>query len=107
MAVLIFTQTLGGSLFLAFSQTAFTSSLGRALKTFAPDIDVKTLLIAGASGIREVVPQGSLTGVLLAYNQALNHVFNITAGAASASFLFCWGIGFKNVKKIKKVTPEA
>lgn len=107
MAVLIFTQTFGGSLFLAFSQTAFTSSLGQALKTFAPDVDVRTLLIAGASTIREVVPQGSLNGVLLAYNQALNHVFYITAGAASASFVFCWGMGFKNVKKVKKVTPEA
>jgi len=107
MAVLIFTQTFGGSLFLAFSQTAFTSSLGQALKTFAPDVDVRTLLIAGASAVREVVPQGSLNGVLLAYNQALNHVFYITAGAASASFVFCWGMGFKNVKKVKKVTPQA
>jgi hypothetical protein len=68
MTVLIFTQTFDDSLFLAFSQTTFTSSLGQALKTFAPDVDVRTLLIAGASTIREVISQESLNGVLLAYN---------------------------------------
>lgn len=107
MAVLVFSQTLGGSLFLAFSQTAFTNGLGQALQTFAPDVDVHTLLVAGASAFREVVPEGSLAGVLLAYNQALNHVFYVSAGAASVSFAFCWGMGFKNVRKAKKVTSEA
>lgn len=107
MAVLIFTQTFAGSLFLAFSQTAFTSGLGQALHTFAPHVDVETLLLAGASAVREVVPQGSLYGVLLAYNQAINHVFYITVGAAMASFVFCWGMGFKNMKKVKRVSPEA
>lgn len=107
MAVLVFSQTLGGALFLAFSQTAFTNGLGQALQTFAADVDVQTLLVAGASAFREVVPKGSLAGVLLAYNQALNHVFYIAAGAASVSFACCWGMGFKNVKKAKMVTPEA
>ncbi|KAL8830948.1 MAG: hypothetical protein Q9191_001156 [Dirinaria sp. TL-2023a] len=107
MAVLIFCQTFGGSLFLAISQTAFTNSLSSALDTFAPNIDVNTLLVAGASAIRQVVPRQSLHGVLLAYNQSLNHVFYIAAGTAVASFVFCWGMGWKNVKKAKKDTPEA
>ena len=107
MAVLIFSQTFGSSLFLAFSQTAFTNSLKTALRTFAPDIDVTTLLVAGASALREVVPQGSLSGVLLAYNQALKHVFYITAGTAVATFVFYWGMGWKNVKKVKKAIPKA
>lgn len=107
MAVLIFCQTFGGSLFLAVSQTAFTNSLGKALHTFAPSIDVNTLLVAGASAIREVVPRQSLHGVLLAYNQALNNVFYIAAGTAVVTFVFCWGLGWKNVKKVKKATSEA
>lgn len=107
MAVLIFCQTFGGSLFLALSQTTFTNSLGKALITFAPDVDVNTLLIAGASAVRDVVDPGSLKGVLLAYNQALNQVFYLTAGTAVASFVFSWGMGWKNVKKEKKAASEA
>ena len=107
MAVLIFCQTFGGSLFLAISQTAFINSLGTALHTFAPTIDVNTLLVAGASAIRQVVPSESLHGILLAYNRALNHVFYIAAGTAVATFVFCWGMGWKNVKKVKNATPDA
>ena len=107
MAILVFAQTFGGSFFLAVSQTAFTNSLSTALDTFAPDVDVNILLIAGASAVRRVVPSQSLKGVLLAYNQALNHVFYISAGTAVASFVFCWWMGWKNVKKVKKATPEA
>ena len=106
MAMLIFVQTFGGSLFLALSQTAFTNSLGTALKTLAPDVTAETLLDAGARGIRQAVPAGSLNGVLLAYSEAISHVFYICAGAAVGSFVFSWGIGWKNVKKAKTHAEE-
>lgn len=107
MAILVFSQTFGGSLFLALSQTAFTNSLKAALQTFAPDIEVETLLTAGASALRDVVPAASLNGVLLAYSEAISHVFYICAGIAVGSFAFSWGMGWKNVKKVKKAAPEA
>ena len=91
---------------LAFSQTAFANSLRTALHAFAPDIEVNTLLNAGASAVKEVVPHDSLNGVLLAYNQALNHVLYLTAGLAAATFLCSWGMGWTNVKKSKKTRPE-
>lgn len=106
MAILVFAQTFGGSLFLALSQTAFTNSLGVALETQAPDVTAETLLAAGARGIRQVVPAGSLSGVLLAYSKAISHVFYLCAGAAVASFAFSWGIGWKNVKKAKNKAEE-
>lgn len=106
MAMLIFVQTFGGSLFLALSQTAFTNSLGTALKTLAPDVAAQTLLAAGARGFRPVVPAGSLTGILLAYSEALSHVFYLCAGVAVGTFAFSWGIGWKNVKKPKQEAEE-
>lgn len=104
MAILVFSQTFGGSVILAVSQTAFVNSLTSAIKHFAPEVDVSTLLVGGASALRELVPSESLHGVLLAYNQALNNVFYLTAGVGVASFAFCWGMGWKSVKKPK--TPE-
>ena len=106
MAILVFSQTFGGSLFLALSQTAFTNSLSAALESFAPDVDVHTLLEAGAAGVRDVVQGDSLHGVLLAYSQAISHVFYLCTGVAVGTFIFSWGMGWKNVKKVKKVEPK-
>ena len=106
MAVLVFCQTFGGSLILAVSQTAFTNSLKNALDTYAPNIDVRTLLDAGASAIREKVPLDSLQGVLLAYNKALSNVWYVITGTAAVTFLFTWGMGWKNVKKAKEKKAE-
>ena len=68
---------------------------------------MNTLLVAGASAIRDVVHGADLGGVLLSYNRALNHVFYLTAGTAVGVFVFCWGMGWKNVKKEKKSVAEA
>ena len=106
MAVLVFWQTLGGAMILSFSQTAFINSLGTALHTFALDIEVNTLLNAGVSAVKEVVPHGSLDGVLLAYNQALNRVFYLAAGLAVATFLCSWGMGWTDVKESKKTMHQ-
>ena len=102
MAILVFCQSFGGSLFLALADTAFANSLGSALKTFAPTVHAETLLAAGATAIREVVPTESLHGVLLAYSQAISHVFYLAVGGASACFLFSWGMGWKNIKKAQE-----
>jgi len=45
--------------------------------------------------------------VLEAYNKSINHVFYLAAASAAATFVFCWGMGWKNIKKAKKVQPEA
>ncbi|KAL8832019.1 MAG: hypothetical protein Q9170_005052 [Blastenia crenularia] len=106
MAILVFSQTFGGSLFLALSQTAFTNGLSSALHDFAPDVDVQTLLEAGAAKIRDVVQDGSLHGVLLAYSKAISYVFYLCTGVAVGTFIFVWGMGWKNVKKVKKVKTD-
>ena len=107
MALVIFAQTFGGALFLTFAETDFSNGLTKGLQTFAPDISVETVIAAGASAVREVVPMPELAGVLLAYNQAVRHVFYLAAGAASVTLVFCWGMGWKSVKKARDVNTEA
>ena len=107
MSTVVFSQTFGGALFLALAETDFSSSLIKALYTFAPTVNPQAVIEAGALGFREVVSTGDLPGVLLAYNQAVIHTFYLGAGASVATFVFGWGLGWKSVKKPKVVKPEA
>ena len=107
MAIVIFAQIFGGALFLTFAETDFSNGLIKAISTFAPNVSSEAVIAAGASAVRKVVPEPELTGVLLAYNQAVQHTFYLAAGSAAATLVFCWGMGWKSVKKAKVLTPEA
>ena len=107
MSTTVFSQTFGGALFLSFAQIAFSNGLTTYIPTFAPGVDPKTVIEAGATAVRHAVPGAALDGVLKAYNQSINHVFYIAASAAAATFVFCWGLGWKSIKKPKKVLEEA
>lgn len=107
MSLIVFFQTMGSSLFISFAQTTFSNGLINALPGFAPGIDVPAIISAGASGFRSVAPPALLRGVLLAYNEAVNHVFYLVAGVAVGAFISGWGMGWKSLKKPKVVVPEA
>jgi hypothetical protein len=51
------------------------NSLTASLPALAPQVDVQTLINAGAAGVRTAVAEAELPGVLIAYNQALSDVF--------------------------------
>ena len=107
MALVVFTQTFGGAIFLTFAQTVFSKSLVDALAHFAPSVDAQTVISAGATSIHRVVKPGEIFGVLEAYNQAVNHVFYLVAGASVSTFILSWGIGWFNIKKKALVKAEA
>lgn len=102
MALMIFCQQFGGSVFLAVASTTFSSSLSSALTKFAPAVNPKVVAAAGATGYRSVVSPADVPGVILAYSQAVNYVFYLGAGCAATCFVFAWGMGWKSVKKGKK-----
>jgi hypothetical protein len=99
MSIAIFGQNLGGALFLTFAETVFTNGLIQGLSAFAPEINAQAVINAGATAVRDLVPSSSLAAVLLAYNQAVSHVFYLAAGAAVTSFIFSWGMGWKGIEK--------
>lgn len=107
MSALVFCQNFGGALFLSFAQTIFNSGLKNALPHFAPGVNATTVINAGAANLDDVVADGSLKGVLLAYNQAINHVLYLCAGCCVAVTCFGCGLGWKSVKKAKtqKIEP--
>lgn len=102
MAILVFCQTFGGALFLALAETDFTSSLKKALPIYAPNVSTETVIKAGATYVRTVVPKADLPGVLEAYNEAVSHTFYLAAAATVMLFFLAWGMGWKKVSKPKK-----
>lgn len=107
MALVIFFQTFGGSLFLTFAQTIFDQRLVDDLREYAPTVDPQTVVKAGATAIRQVVTPEQLGGVLEAYNKAVNDNFYLAAGASAATFCLAWGIGWRKISKKKVGRPEA
>ncbi len=72
----------------------------------APAVDPNTVIAAGATGFRALVPAYRIPGVLEAYAQAVDRVFYLTTGAAICSFFFAWGMGWATVKKKSEKREE-
>lgn len=87
-------------MFLSFAQTVLSNSLTRNLQVYAPEVNPEIVFVAGASSFRNVVREGEVQGVVMAYSKAVDDVFYLTAGAAVAAFVSCWGMGWKSVKKV-------
>ncbi|KAK3360512.1 putative MFS multidrug transporter [Lasiosphaeria hispida] len=104
MALVIFTNTFGGAIFLTVAQTIFTNSLRSHIEQYVPTIDIEQVLAAGASGIREVVSEADLPGVLRAYSDSVDHVFYLLVAASVCGFVAGWGMGWNDLRK-KKLAP--
>ncbi|KAL2215155.1 putative MFS multidrug transporter [Thermoascus aurantiacus ATCC 26904] len=104
MALVMFSSTFGGSLFLSFSQTILTNSLRSLIAQYAPAVNAETVIAAGATGVQAAVPANDLPGVLVAYSHSTDRVFYLCAGAAVACFIFSWGMGWKDIRTKKQVS---
>jgi hypothetical protein len=107
MSLVIFSQTIGGTLFLTFAQTIFSQGLLDGLKKYAPAVNPQTVITAGATAFRNVVDPKEIAGILNAYSTAINHVFYLVAASSVGVFVTAWGLGWVNIKKKKSEVPEA
>ncbi|KAJ5746424.1 hypothetical protein N7520_011606 [Penicillium odoratum] len=99
MAVLMFTQTLSGAVFLTISNVIFDAGLRSLLPKDAPNADMTAIIAAGATGFRSVVSSEDLPGVLIAYAKSIDYVFYMTAGMGVLMFIISFGMGWKDVRK--------
>ncbi|KAG8156728.1 hypothetical protein KVR01_013333 [Diaporthe batatas] len=97
-AVVVFTQTLGGSLFVSVSQNVFSNKLVEYVGEYAPGLDPSVVLAAGATSIQKVIPSEFLDGVTLAYNDALMQTFLVSAALAAFSIV---GSAFMEWRSVK------
>jgi len=106
MSAIIFGQNFGAALFLSFAQTTLSAGLLDALPKFAPEVNFQTVINAGATGFRAVVPKDQVGGVILAYNQSVNHVFYLATGAAVGAFVFSWGTGGRVLRRRRRLSRK-
>lgn len=105
MGIVIFTQNLGGAIWVAVAQAIFDNSLYQAIGTYAPGVNPNTLLEAGVRSIRSLVSKGDLPGVLRAYAKSVNHVFYLGTALAGISFLISFSLGWTDIRK-KEASQE-
>ncbi|KGO59266.1 Major facilitator superfamily domain, general substrate transporter [Penicillium expansum] len=77
-ALVMFSQTVSGALFLSLSDTIFTNSLSALVPQYAPLVNPQTIINAGATGFRSTLSDAQLAGVLVAYAKSVDRVFYLT-----------------------------
>jgi len=97
-AVLIFSQFLGGSIFICIANSVFGQQLLKKLIVDVPNIDPRLIIAAGAAGVRKVVSGVDLPGVIAAYNDAVRSTFLVCGVGAGIAAFAALGVEWKNVK---------
>lgn len=104
MALVAFSQTFGGSVFLTIGETILSNSLVTNLAKYAPDVDAAAIVAAGASGVKQVVGNNpkQLEETLTAYAKSINNIFYFVVGASGLMFCVSWLMGWKDIRKKEK-----
>ncbi|KAJ7198296.1 DHA14-like major facilitator [Mycena pura] len=97
-AVIMFSQTLGGALFVSVGQVMFTSVLVAQLVKMVPGVDPAVILSTGADSIKTVVGPAELKGVLFAYNQGLTRAFIVALVVAGVATVAACMVEWRSVK---------
>ncbi|KAJ7729391.1 putative MFS multidrug transporter [Mycena maculata] len=101
-SLVLFMQTLGGSVFVSVSQNVLRSKLIPGLAKHVPSVDPATILSAGATSLRTTVDPALLPQVLVVYNEALVSAYYVAAAMAALSILGALASEWKSVKRKKE-----
>jgi hypothetical protein len=66
-------------------------------------VSPETIIDAGATGFRELVPPAQLPGVLVAYAKSIDRVFYLVVGLSVVQVFAACGLGWKDVRKKAEV----
>lgn len=105
MAIIIFTQNMGGAVWLVAANSIFSNGLRQQLQDHYAEIgvDPDLVLSAGVKTIRELVQGDRLAAALECYTEAVSHVMYLGVGVSVATFVFAWGLGWKDIRVEKKM----
>jgi hypothetical protein len=105
-AIMMFSQTLGGALFIAVGQNVFTNQLIKNLAHVVPDLDASIVLRTGATELKNAIPEEFLDGVLVAYNTTLTQTFYVSVATGAISIVGAAFVQWKSMKG-KQITMAA
>jgi hypothetical protein len=97
-AVIMFTQTLGGALFISVAQNVFQNQLVRNLQSTVPNLDPGIVLQVGATSLKNVIKKQFYNGVQVAYNRAIVQTWYVSVALACMTVVGAAFIEWKSVK---------
>ncbi|KAN0116823.1 efflux pump [Hyaloscypha variabilis] len=99
MAILIFCQNFGGSVFLICAQAIFDNKLHKLIAEYVPGADVSAVISAGATGWRNILSEQQVSGILRAYAGSIGGTFWLALGTSIGTLLFASGMGWVDIRK--------
>ncbi|MCJ1286795.1 hypothetical protein MMC26_006141 [Xylographa opegraphella] len=97
-SLIIFTQSIGGAMFVSVGETVLENQLVTELALNAPSIDPADVLAAGATGLESAFSADILPAIVLSYNGALTKVFLVGAAMAAYTIIGSLFVEWKSVK---------
>jgi len=97
-AMLMFSQTLGGAIFISVGQNVFTNKLLSNIQSVVPDLNPGIVLSTGATSLQKVIPAKFLPAVQQAYNDTIIDTFYVAVAVAVMSAL---GAAFWEMRSVK------
>ncbi|KAJ9150791.1 Major facilitator superfamily transporter [Pleurostoma richardsiae] len=105
-SLMIFAQTISGTIFLSVCQNVFQEKLLHELESRVPAADPAVVIAHGASGLKsamgDIYPKDVVDGILRAYSDAMQNIWIISVVLACLSILGVMLVEWKSVKKDKK-----
>lgn len=109
-AAVMFSQSLGGALFISVAQSVFQNGLLSGLIKYAPSVDRNAIINAGATNIRAVLAAmgqlNELPSVIDAYMNGLRNTYRASLALACVAFIASLGLEWKSVKKANNNDKE-
>ena len=100
-AIIMFSQTLGGSLFVSVGQNVFENQLLKNLEAVVPDFPANVVLSTGATYLKNAVPPQYISRVLVAYDAALTQTWYVSVAMSCLSVIGAVFLEWKSMKAKK------
>ncbi|KAJ9231599.1 hypothetical protein DTO169E5_7921 [Paecilomyces variotii] len=104
ISLIFFSQSLGGSVFLAVDDSIYSNRLAAKLGSI-PNLPQSALTNTGATNIRNLVAPQYLGRLLGGYNDALMDVFRVAVASSCACVVAAAFMEWKNVRAAKAAGP--
>ncbi|MCJ1433903.1 hypothetical protein MMC27_003268 [Xylographa pallens] len=105
-ALMMFSQLLGGTVFISVGNNIFDTRLTQNLVKI-PGIDVGSVVATGATELKNMVPGSLLPQVIVAYNDALRATFYLACALTSCTIFGSLAMEWKSVKKGRQKNSNA
>lgn len=101
-SLVLFAQSLAGAIFVSVGSSLLRNRLESGLEAaHIPGVDVTSVLAAGATQIKDTVPEVSWPQVMQIYNDALDKVFVVAVPLAGLGMICAMGMEWKSIKPKK------